>query len=168
LKTTLINIILSQHYGIGCYSSAILQPYNTILCYLNIPDTSDRDSLFQAEARRCLDILNTIEKNKERSICIFDELYSGTNPDEAIQAAYAYLSYLVNQPITFLLTTHYYRLCELENKYNSIKNIHMESIKQKNNGIHFTYKIKEGISNIKGGINVLKELNYPETILHNL
>jgi len=29
----------------------------------------------------------------------------------------------------------------------------------------YTYKLKEGISKIKGGICVLRELGYPETIL---
>ena len=32
----------------------------------------------------------------------------------------------------------------------------------------FTYKIKKGISKTKGGIKVLKDLNYPEHILKNI
>ena len=56
LKTTLFNIILSQQIGYGCYKSASLVLFNNIHCYINIPDTSGRDSLFQAEARRCKDI----------------------------------------------------------------------------------------------------------------
>ena len=56
LKTTLFNIILSQQVGFGFYSSATINPYKYIHCYLNIPDTSGRDSLFQAEARRCKEI----------------------------------------------------------------------------------------------------------------
>ena len=53
IKTALINIILSQQIGYGCFESLKLCPYDNIYCYLNIPDTSGRDSLFQAEARRC-------------------------------------------------------------------------------------------------------------------
>jgi DNA mismatch repair ATPase MutS len=29
----------------------------------------------------------------------------------------------------------------------------------------YTYKVKQGISNLKGGIAVLKELDYPETLI---
>ena len=52
LKTSLFNIILSQQIGCGFYKSAKINPYNYIHCYLNIPDTSGRDSLFQAEAQK--------------------------------------------------------------------------------------------------------------------
>ena len=66
LKTTLFNIILSQQVGFGFYSSATINPYKYIHCYLNIPDTSGRDSLFQAEARRCKEILDSVKNSKDR------------------------------------------------------------------------------------------------------
>ena len=76
LKTTMINIILSQQFGCGYYKKASIDPYNKIHCYLNIPDTSGRDSLFQAEARRCKEILEYVERNKnERHFCAFDEFF---------------------------------------------------------------------------------------------
>ena len=34
----------------------------------------------------------------------------------------------------------------------------------KDGSFKFTYKIKKGISQLKGGIRVLKELNYPTQI----
>ena len=68
-------------------------PYDTIHCYLNIPDTSGRDSLFQAEARRCKEILESLEDNKKH-FCIFDELFSGTNPNEACASSYGFIKYL--------------------------------------------------------------------------
>ena len=89
LKSVLINVILTQQFGCGFYSSAKLKPYKYIHCYLNIPDTSGRDSLFQSEARRCKEILDIIDNNKKDShLCVFDELYSGTNPEEAVIGCY--------------------------------------------------------------------------------
>lgn len=167
LKTTLINIILCQQIGMGCFEEAILCPYDNIYCYLNIPDTSNRDSLFQAEARRCLDIMNSIKKKGGNSICIFDELYSGTNPEEATKSAYAYLNYICDLPVNFLLTTHYYELCNLETIRTNIKNIHMKS-NYNNCNIEYTYKIANGVSKTKGGCEVLKQLNYPDEILTKL
>jgi len=94
--------------------------YDHFHSYLNIPDTSGRDSLFQAEARRCKDILNVIEQKKnDRHFCIFDELYSGTNPNDAVLCAEIYLKGLTQYTnVEFLLTTHYITLCENINKKN--------------------------------------------------
>ena len=36
-----------------------------------------------------------------------------------------------------------------------------------NNKIHYTYSMKEGISDVKGGINVLCDMNYPKEIIDN-
>jgi hypothetical protein len=60
IKSTLINILMSQQVGFGFYGECHIQPYSHIHSYLNIPDTSGRDSLFQAESRRCRDILSLI------------------------------------------------------------------------------------------------------------
>ena len=133
---------------------------------MNIPDTSARDSLFQAEARRCKEILTFIEDHpKEKHLCIFDELYSGTNHYEAVSSAYSYLNYISERKnITFLLTTHFMQLCNMLDEKSNIKNIQMET-KIINNVSNYSYKIIDGISNIKGGICVLRKLNYPEKIL---
>ena len=167
LKTTTVNIILSQQIGSGFYKRCTITPFSYIHCYVNIPDTSGRDSLFQAEARRCKEILDKImeaDKN-ERHFCIFDELYSGTNPYEAVASSYSFLEYLTKQKNTeFMLTTHFIDLCEkLENNYR-IKNCHME-IETKNNELKYKYKIRRGISDVKGGIKILENLNYPEYII---
>ena len=104
------------------------------------------------------------DKN-ERHFCIFDELYSGTNPYEAVASSFSFLEYLTKQKNTrFMLTTHFIDLCEkLENNY-SIKNSHME-IETYNNELEYKYKIRKGISDIKGGIKILENLNYPEYII---
>ena len=168
LKSTLINIIFSQQFGCGFYDSAKLNPYKYVHCYLNIPDTSGRDSLFQAEARRCKEIIDIVDSNKaDTHFCVFDELYSGTNPDEAIISAVSFMEYLVkNKNISCLLTTHYYKVCEKLRKNKRIKNYHMDTSK-KNNNIYYTYKLQKGISEVKGGINVLRDMNYPKEIISN-
>ena len=74
LKCIILNILFTQQVGRGFYDSATLVPFDFIHCYLNIPDTSARDSLFQAEARRCKKILSFIKQHKSKKhFCIFDE-----------------------------------------------------------------------------------------------
>lgn len=176
LKTTTINIILSQQFGCGFYTSCQLNPYHHIHSYLNIPDTSERDSLFQAESRRCKDMLTSIHASPttDRHFCIFDELYSGTNPLEAKKAGYAFLTYLSNYPmVDFILTTHYIGICKKckINNNNVLKkkiiNYKMDTI-EKNGKIHYTYKSIKGISKIQGAIHVFEEMEYPEEILHSI
>jgi len=165
LKTTALNIILSQQLGIGFYKKAKINPYNYIHSYINIPDTSERDSLFQAEARRCKEILDAIENSNkdERHFCIFDEIYSGTNPSEAVASAYSFLIYTSKiTKFEYMLTTHYISLCNLVNNNKNIINKQMRIDDDRN-----TYELIHGISNIRGGIKVLRDLSYSDVIISN-
>lgn len=166
LKTVLINVILAQQFGFGCYEKLRMKPFENIHSYLNIPDTSGRDSLFQAEARRCKEILECIESNgDEDHIAIFDELYSGTNPEEAVASATAFMNFIVkNENVTCLLTTHYTKLCKKLAKNKHIENYSMKTQK-KNDNFEYTYIIEKGISQVKGGFKVLIDMNYPKEIL---
>jgi hypothetical protein len=169
LKTSLLNIILSQQIGFGCFESFQMHPFSHIHSYLNIPDTSGRDSLFQAEARRCKEIIDLVDSNpSETHFCIFDELFSGTNPEEATQSAVAFVNYLCGRKnVSFMLTTHYLNICYLMKDNERIINYQMSVDKINKEEIKFTYSLKKGISKIKGGIQVLRDMNYPKEILHH-
>ncbi len=172
LKTTAINIILNQQIGCGFYSKANIKLFDFIHSYINIPDTSGRDSLFQAEARRCKEIIDKINKNSKskKHLCIFDELYSGTNPYEAIGSAFSLIEYLDKiKNLNFVLTTHYTDLCNKLNNKSSINNCKMKVEKDiTNKNFTYTYKLVKGISSIKGGTKVLNDLNYPKTIVKSI
>jgi hypothetical protein len=174
LKTTMLNIIFTQQFGCGFYSECVMrQPYSHLHSYLNIPDTSGRDSLFQAESRRCKDIIDRviIAPVDERHFCIFDELYSGTNPVEATKSAYAFLLWLSQRTnVDFVLTTHYADMCSRfkAKKSARIANCQMEAIEAENGDISYTYRLIPGISQIQGAVKVLREMSYPEEILKTI
>lgn len=176
LKTTMINIIITQQIGCGFYKECLLTPYTHIHSYLNIPDTSGRDSLFQAESRRCkdiLDIIHSTDLDNSRHFCIFDELYSGTNPIEATKSAYSFLVYLSKYSnVSFMLTTHYTELCnrlEDENKSYNIRNYQMEVDENDETGaLTYLYKIQPGISTIQGAIKILMDMEYPDEIIQGV
>lgn len=170
LKTTIFNVLFSQQTGFGFYKKAQLMLYDHIHCYINIPDTSGRDSLFQAEARRCKDILTSLSAvettSRENHLCVFDELYSGTNHYEAISSAYAFLSYLNKYSnVNFVLTTHYLDLCTRMDGQPGIKNVHMEVKEDEGEDFKYTYKLKKEVSTVKGGVKVLRDLDYPKEII---
>jgi hypothetical protein len=156
IKAMMLNVFFTQIVGGGYYTKGRLCPYKNLCCYINIPDTSGRDSLFQAEARRCKEILATVAKG--RTFCIFDELFSGTNPLEASASAYAFLQELVKTPAcTFLLTTHFIDVCE---RTTNVENYHMETV-----NMAYTYAFKKGISYVQGGIQVLTNLKFPPAMI---
>ena len=164
LKASMINILLSQQFGYGCYKSAKIKLYDMFHSYLNIPDTSGRDSLFQAEARRCKDILENIHNNPDKNhCCIFDEIYSGTNPNDAVLCANLYLKGINHYKthVDYILTTHYIQLCENFSKDKNVENLKMNVIVT-DDTIKYMYSILPGISYIHGGKHILKNLNYPE------
>jgi hypothetical protein len=186
LKSAILNTMLSQQIGKGFFKKLNMTPYNKFHCYLDVPDTAGRDSLFQSEARRCLEIIKSVEKSNVRSFCIFDELYSGTNPTEAIASAYAFTKYLSKIKNTdFMLTTHFYKLCKLcktnktevvnnqmgwetIDKYNENDNKNdNKNVDVDNSNFKFTYKMKKGISDLRGGVRVLKQLNYPSIVIND-
>lgn len=166
LKSTMINILMTQQFGCGFYNSAKIKPYSFLHCYLNIPDTSGRDSLFQAEARRCKEILDIIDNNKTvEHFCAFDELYSGTNPEEAEKSATSFMKYITkHKNISCILTTHFMKVCKRLDKSKTITNYKMLT-ERKGDKLIYKYLLAEGISDIKGGIIVLKQMNYPKEII---
>jgi hypothetical protein len=171
LKTTLINIIFSQQVGCGFYDSCVLNPYTHIHSYLNIPDTSGRDSLFQAESRRCKEIIDIVSEtdDESRHFCIFDELYSGTNPTDAGKSASAFLKYLGKYSnLNFMLTTHYVYVCKKFKKSKKICNYKMGTVSHGATGFKFTYKLEQGISKIQGAVKILKDMNYPQEMIDTI
>jgi DNA mismatch repair ATPase MutS len=45
-----------------------------------------------------------------------------------------------------------------------IHNFNIKTVK-KNDNFEYTYQLEKGISNIKGGLKVLHDMNYPKEIL---
>jgi len=170
LKSALINIIFTQQMGAGFYESAQIHPFDFIHCYLNIPDTSGRDSLFQAEARRCMEILDIIKDDEHAGkthFCAFDELYSGTNPEDAVMSALAFMEFLIKKKdVTCILTTHFIDVCKQLDSNKAIDNYHMKTEKiEGTRDFNYTYKLKPGISELRGGLKILHDMNYPKEII---
>ena len=167
IKSCIFNILITQQLGVGFYKSCKISPYNNIHCYLNIPDTSGRDSLFQAEARRCKEIIYKVENSKNGNhFCIFDELYSGTNQEEAVASSHVFIKLLNDKEnVSYLLTTHYSDLCKSMKDEKNVSNYCM-SVTLKNDQLNFNYKLKKGINQIKGGVQVLKQMNFPKHMIN--
>ena len=96
-------------------------------------------------------------------------MYSGTNPDEAVKSGHAFLKYLESfENVDFILTTHYKQICKKFKDSNHVCNYKMLVNVDENDSFDYTYKITKGISSIKGGVRVLKDMHYPDEIINNI
>jgi DNA mismatch repair ATPase MutS len=65
------------------------------------------------------------------------------------------------------MSTHFIDLCvKLEKNNDKIGNMKMD-VTQTGDDFIYGYKLKPGISDVKGGVKVLKDLNYPDEIVAN-
>jgi DNA mismatch repair ATPase MutS len=102
-----------------------------------------------------------INNNPNKShLCIFDELYSGTNPSDAVMCATLYLNSMnkFKEKVDYLITTHYVDLCKSFETNKQLYNMKMKVI-EKEESIEYLYKLIEGISTINGGKYILKQLD---------
>ena len=67
-----------------------------------------------------------------------------------------------------MLTTHYVSLCDKVKKVKNIMNCHMNIDIDENKEFMYTYKLKKGISSVKGGIKVFKDLDYPTELINKM
>jgi DNA mismatch repair ATPase MutS len=59
-------------------------------------------------------------------------------------------------------------VCKKLDTSKMITNYYMETNKSsKKNTLEYLYKMKKGISTVKGGLNVLYAMNYPDEIIKN-
>jgi len=111
-KSLAIAAIVGHQFGLAPCTKAQLPPLSTIRCEMNVPDTNERDSLFEAEGRRCLELVTELQESPDGfHLCVFDELFSGTNANEALEAAVGVLQSMVaNGRTRFMVTTHMHAL----------------------------------------------------------
>ena len=162
IKAVTINIILSQALGISSSNKAVITPFEYIKTHLNMPDTLNKESLFEAEMNKCKSIIDNISNKK--SFIVLDELFSSTNYKEGLSGSCAILNRLNKSKNTrVLITTHYEKLPEYTKKIG-FKNYKF-CASTKNDEINYTYKIKKGISKNGIAIDILKNNNYDKEII---
>ncbi len=170
LKSALLNHVFAQQWGGGFFA-----PRSTVRCadvfhsYLAIPHVSARESLFEAEARRCKDILDALDATPPdaRHVCVFDELFSGTNPDDAVASASAFVKHLVHKhrdKVRCLVTTHFAGLCHRLRDCPAVCLRKMEVVVHADH-LTYLYTMHPGISTVRGGKSVLLSLQYPAPIV---
>ena len=164
IKSVAINIILSQTIGISSSQNCVLTPIHILDTYLHIPDIKGNSSLFEAEMKRSKDYISKLKKNNKPSFIIMDEIFSSTNYIEGFSGAYAILNKISSfNKSLFIVTTHYNKLSQLENK--KITNYKFDIKKDLSNNITFNYKLKKGVCDQFIALDLLKKNNFDNEII---
>jgi len=166
IKAVSLSLLFCHTLGITSSTEASITPFALINTYLNIPDTKGKESLFEAEVNRAYNHLNEVkELNKEihnnfAFVCM-DEIFNSTNPQEGIAGAYIIGKSLGKYKNSLcLITTHFNYLTTLE-KTNNFRNCYFSIDKDGNKD----YKIKDGISNQKVGLEILSRKGFDPKLI---
>lgn len=168
IKSLSISVLFSQTLGIVPCSNFKITPFSLINTYLNIPDAKGKESLYEAEMRRCLEQLNKIKKLKpnEYSFIILDEIFNSTNPEEGIGAAYAIAEEFGNFKNSIaLITSHYSYLAKLETSQKFV-NYKIPIERDENNKIVYKYKLLKGISDQFIALELLSKKGFDNRIVN--
>ena len=176
VKSFCSNLLLSQTFGIAIGSKAVIKPIHTLCSFMRISDDLGSASLFESEALRCRQLIESAEnvvKNGKSAIIFMDEPMHSTPPTEGAATCLAVAEYIGHLPnVRLLMTTHYHSVIELERKYPKLFiNISMEAIpilQEDNNHLYkfnFPYKIKKGASVQCIALELLEEKYLPLQVI---
>jgi DNA mismatch repair protein MutS len=160
-KSTLIKAVGSSvflaHLGMGVPATNMrLTIFDGLLSNINVADNIARgESYFFNEVQR---IKNTIMKinNGRKWLVLIDELFKGTNVQDAMKCSSAVIQGLIKiRNSLFILSTHLYEIGEELQQFPNISFKYFET-SVKDDQLHFSYQLKEGISNDRLGYLILK------------
>jgi DNA mismatch repair ATPase MutS len=117
-------------------------------------------SFYYVEAERILRTMQSFRTNMP-TLCIIDELLSGTNSTERLQASEAIIRYLARQNSLAIIATHDLELAE---RLDGTCDIYHFTDNVDDTGLKFDYLLKPGVATTRNAIALLKYLGYPKEI----
>lgn len=165
LKQTAIIVIMAQMGSFVPASHAHVGVVDKIMTRIGAHDALNRgNSTFMVEMNETAHILTAMTP---RSLILLDEVGRGTSTFDGISIAWAIVEYLhkpQNGP-KVLFATHYFELVDLESKYASVRNYHVEAKEYKDaagqSKLAFLYQILPGPADRSYGIHVAEIAGLP-------
>lgn len=144
------------HIGMGVPAkNAKLSLFNGLLSNINVVDNIFKgESYFFNEVQR---IKNTIHKvvNGNKWLVLIDELFKGTNVEDAVRCSTAVIQGLVKvDKSLFILSTHLYEIANELHDYDNISFRYFET-NVVGDQLEFSYTLKEGVSSDRLGYLIL-------------
>jgi len=152
LKAISLNVYLA-HTGFAVPAAKATIPFfQSISVAINLTDSIVSGySHFMSEIMTLKNVLTDAQQNI-KCFAVFDELFRGTNIEDALEISGATIKGLPRFPNSlFFISTHLHQLKELEEiKSNAITTLFIDCA-LKDDVPYFTYKLKEGWSDLRLG-----------------
>jgi DNA mismatch repair protein MutS len=150
--------IFLAHLGMGVPATQMqLSLFDGLLSNINVTDNiSKGESFFYNEVQR---IKATIQKinNGKKWLILIDELFKGTNVQDAMKCSSVVIKGLLKiKNSLFILSTHLYEIGDDLKEYPNISFNYFETTVNQDQ-LHFSYQLKEGISNDRLGYLILQK-----------
>jgi DNA mismatch repair protein MutS len=149
--------VFLAHIGMGVPAKHMrLTLFDGMLSNINVVDNIAKgESYFYNEVQRIKSTIIKINDGKKWLILI-DELFKGTNVQDAMKCSSTVIEGLLKMKNSlFILSTHLYEIGEDLKKYANIDFKYFET-SVINDQLHFSYHLKDGISNDRLGYLILK------------
>lgn len=168
LKQTALLVIMAQIGSFIPAEAATVGIVDKIMTRIGAHDALQRgNSTFMVEMNETAHILAS---QTPRSLILLDEVGRGTSTFDGISIAWSIVEYLYKPKggAKVLFATHYFELIDLENKYASVKNFHVEAKEYQDNAgqskLAFLYKIMPGPADQSYGIHVAEIAGLPAAV----
>ena len=163
LKTVGILILMTQ-FGlmIPCFDNSEVAIFDEIFADIGDEQSIEQSlSTFSSHMKNIIDIINNAKTN---SLILFDELGSGTDPEEGSGLSISILNYFLEKNIRTIATTHYSQLKMYAMSTENVQNGAMEFNVEK---LEPTYKLIIGISGKSNAFEISKKLGLDDSFIIN-
>ena len=161
LKTVGLLVVMAQSgLHIPAQSGSELPCFHSV--WADIGDEQSIEQSLSTFSGHITNIIRVIKKIDNRSLVIFDELGSGTDPQEGAAIARAILSHLLDVGAMTLVATHYPELKTFAHGTDGVVNASLEfDIKT----LRPTYKLTLGLPGRSNALLIAQKLGLPQPII---
>lgn len=163
LKTVGLLVVMAQSgLHVPAQSGSELPFFKSV--YADIGDEQSIEQSLSTFSGHITNIIRILKKIDHRSLVIFDELGSGTDPQEGAAIARAILSHLLDTNCMTLVATHYPELKTFAHSTDGVVNASLEfDIKT----LRPTFKLTIGLPGRSNALAIAQKLGLPQSIIES-